>query len=65
MRRRRIYILETAIEQLLKKYIVGFFAALLAKAISKFAKDLAKQLFEKWIVDDPNDTADEEDMMFI
>lgn len=65
MRRRRIDILEVAIAQLLKKYLGGFFAGLLAKAISKFAKDLAKQLFEKWITDDPNDIANEEDIMFI
>lgn len=65
MRRRRIDILEVAITQLLKKYLGSFFAGLLAKAISKFAKDLAKQLFDKWIADDPNDVADEEDMMFV
>ena len=40
-RRRRIDILETAITLLLKKYLGGFFAGILAKAISKFAKDLA------------------------
>lgn len=65
MRRRRIDILEVAITQLLKKYLGSFFAGLLAKAINKFAKDLAKQLFDKWIADDPNDVADEEDMMFV
>jgi len=65
MRRRRIDILEVAITQLLKKYLGSFFAGLLAKAISKFAKDLAKQLFDKWIVDDPNETTEESEMMFI
>jgi len=65
MRRRRIDVLEVAITQLLKKYLGSFFAGLLAKAISKFAKDLAKQLFDKWIVDDPNETTEESEMMFI
>ena len=65
MRRRRIDILEIAITQLLKKYLGGFFAGILAKAISKFAKDLANQLFEKWIPDDPNDVADEDEMLFV
>lgn len=65
MRRRRVEILEIAITQLLKKYIGSFFAGLLAKAVNKFAKDLAKQLFDKWITDDPETVADEEDMMFI
>jgi len=64
-RRRRIDILETAITLLLKKYLGGFFAGILAKAISKFAKDLAKQLFEKWIPDDPETVADEGEMLFV
>jgi len=65
MRRRKVDLLEIAITQLLKKYIGSLFAGLLAKAISKFAKDLARQLFEKWIIDDPNETAEEDEMMFI
>lgn len=65
MRRRRIDILEVAIKELLKKHIGSFFAGLLAKAINKFAVNLAQQLFDKWIKDDPDETADEQDMMFI
>jgi len=65
MRRRREDILADAIEGLLKKHIGGFFAKILSRVISRFAKDLANKLFEKWIKDSPDLVVDEDDMMFI
>lgn len=50
-RRRRIDMLEEAIIALLKKYIGGFFASLVAKSINKFAKDLVAKLFKYFGVD--------------
>lgn len=53
-RRRRIDLVEQFITDLLKKHIGGFFASLVAKAINRFAKDLAQKLFDYFKVD-PNE----------
>jgi len=45
-RRRRIDLLEEFIASKLKRYIGALLAGLVAKAINRFAKDLAKDLFK-------------------
>ncbi len=64
-RRRRLDILEEFIIALLKKYIGGFFASLVAKAINKFAKDLAVKLFKYFGVDSEELVWEDEQNLFI
>lgn len=55
-RRRRIDILDAGIDYLFKKYLGGFFGALLAsfakKALAKLKEELIKWLSDKWITYD-------------
>jgi len=64
-RRRRLDLLEEAIASMLKKYIGGFFAALVAKAINKFAKDLALKLAKHFGMDTEELVYEDEFDLFI
>lgn len=64
-RRRRLEILEEFIVSMLKQYIGGFFATLVAKAINRFAKDLAVKLFKYFGVDPEELVWEDEQNLFI
>jgi len=64
-RRRRIDLLEQFVIDMLKKYIGSFFAALVAKAINRFAKDLVVKLFAYFKTDPEELEYEDEFELFI